>query len=211
MSDRSGDGFQIYTMKADGSDLVRITYGAGDDHDPTWSPHGRLLAYAGTEGIQVIDVHTEVVHEATGEGFARAPSFSHDGNRIAFSNGPDPREGAPQILEITWRQDVLDELTHIPGGAAHPSFSPNGRRIAFVATNSAALWLMDANGRRQHRVMKGGAVSSPTWSIDGRWIVFARGSGVRSIWGVHPDGTGLHRIVSVPGLSLDHPSWEHLS
>jgi Tol biopolymer transport system component len=211
MSDRSGDGHQLYTMNADGSGLVRVTSGPGDIHDPAWSPRGGLLAYAGTEGVQVIDVHTEVVHVATGASATRAPTWSRDARKIAFATGADPREGAPQIVVATWRVDVLDELTHISGGAAHPAWSPNGKKIAFVATNAAALWLMDADGRHQHALTRRGGVSAPAWSLDGKWIVFARGGAVRSIWAIHPDGTGLHLVLAVPGLSLDHPSWEQLS
>ena len=47
----------------------------------------------------------------------------------------------------------------------------------------------------------------PSWSPDGRWILF---SDYHAVYVVHPDGTGLRRITleSVPRLRyVDWPSW----
>jgi Tol biopolymer transport system component len=46
-SDRSGvsGGFEIYTVKIDGTDETRLTTSAGDDIDPSWSPDGSRIAF----------------------------------------------------------------------------------------------------------------------------------------------------------------------
>lgn len=40
--------FDVVTVKADGSGLVRITQDMGDNEDPTWSPDGRYLVFSST-------------------------------------------------------------------------------------------------------------------------------------------------------------------
>ena len=43
----SGAGYDIFVMKADGSNLVKLTSDPRDDRYPTWSPDGTKLAYRG--------------------------------------------------------------------------------------------------------------------------------------------------------------------
>ena len=44
MSERDGD-FEIYTMRADGSDDEQVTNESADDFNPSWSPDGRQLLF----------------------------------------------------------------------------------------------------------------------------------------------------------------------
>ncbi len=40
----------IYTMKADGTDLIRLTNHRGDEWFPTWSPDGEKIAFVSSRG-----------------------------------------------------------------------------------------------------------------------------------------------------------------
>src|SRR5687767_3515904 len=37
--------WEIYTMRADGSDMQRLTYDNAEDSTPSWSPNGQRLAF----------------------------------------------------------------------------------------------------------------------------------------------------------------------
>ena len=44
-SDRDGGNYDIYTMRADGKNAVRLTDYAGADRDPAWSPDGSKIVF----------------------------------------------------------------------------------------------------------------------------------------------------------------------
>ena len=45
-----GSQFDIYTIKPDGSDERRLTFGPGTKEHPRWSPDGRFLVYSSDQG-----------------------------------------------------------------------------------------------------------------------------------------------------------------
>ena len=100
-----------------------------------------------------------------------------------------------------------------------PSYSPSGKRIAFVrASEQSDLWTMNANGGHLRRLTWTKRIDEtyPAWSLDGKQIAFAvvspngeaRRAGVVGpavgIWVVGTDGHGLRRITS--GVDTN-PSW----
>ena len=115
--------------------------------------------------------------------------------RIAFDNFDD-------VWTIEADGTGLTRLTHSPGPDFDPSWSPNGRRIAFRSERSGEpeIWVMNADGTEQRRLAAG---LSPAWSPDGSLIAFAGESGGLSV--IRPDGTGLRALPHTEGG--EYPSW----
>ncbi len=69
-----------------------------------------------------------------------------------------------------------------------------GRSAVFFARE---VWVMNADGTGKRRVAANtGGDASPSWSPDGKKIVFSRNS--TDIWVVNADGTGQKRLTFTP-------------
>ncbi|HEY6456336.1 MAG TPA: hypothetical protein VIY90_13770 [Steroidobacteraceae bacterium] len=76
-----------------------------------------------------------------------------------------------------------------------------------IGPSSTDLYIANADGSDERRLLPNshGLDYDPSFSPDGRWIVFTserdpEGSGQADLWRVHPDGTGLERLTSSPAM-----------
>jgi serine/threonine protein kinase/dipeptidyl aminopeptidase/acylaminoacyl peptidase len=94
-----------------------------------------------------------------------------------------------------------------------PSFSPDGRRVAFESERSGdahEIWLAEADGSNSVQLTRGPGLTqgSPRWSPDGRHIAFdSQGeAGHWDIWTIDADGGSPRRLTQGPG-NENVPSW----
>lgn len=96
------------------------------------------------------------------------------------------------------------------GFSRSPSFSPDGRTVAFVSNLSGLpqVWTVPAAGGFPRMVTSfDDPVGGVEWSPDGSWIAFslAPGGGMNAqVYLVKPDGTGLRRLTD-GGKETGHP------
>jgi TolB protein len=89
-----------------------------------------------------------------------------------------------------------------------PSWSPDGRRIAF-AKGGSEIYTMNVDGTGLTRLTDNpGHDNRPTWSPDGSRIAFAsqRNGDDYQIYVMNADGTGLARLTFGPGQAVS-PVW----
>jgi Tol biopolymer transport system component len=183
---------------------------------PAWSPDGRSLAFQSTRTgrtqLYVIDVETCAVRPV-GDVRGYAPDWSPDGRRLVFRRF-DPDEDALWTAAVDG--SGLRRLT-TPRRASDmfPSWSRRRNVIAFDRANDSEpeierreLFVVQPDGRRLRRIVKGGWNITPEWSPDGRWIAWARSwRGNEQIWRMRPDGSRKTRLT--PGFANGDadPTW----
>jgi TolB protein len=129
--------------------------------------------------------------------------------RIAVSVGPHPHE---DVYVVNADGSGLRRLTNDPGADFDPSWSPDGRRIAYRhegggGDSAAEIEVMNANGsQKRNLTTRSGQDHSPAWSPDGRRIAFAsvRGGPLPSIWVMNADGSKQRRVSRLSG---EYPAW----
>ena len=144
-SGRDGNG-EIYVMAADGSAPRNLTRHEARDTKPAWSPDGRRIAFVSDrqgESEQGLLTNDIFVMNADGSGVeqltfsqrpirARDPAWSPDGSSIAF-NMLDA-EGSSEIYVLELSTGALWPVTDQDGVLWGPSWSPDGRWIAYIET-----------------------------------------------------------------------------
>lgn len=218
VSDRHDANFEIYVMNADGTGVTRLTNSSGVDAYPSWSKDGKRIVFASNRASGVPDdpdlLHLDIfVMNADGSGVTRItnsskaelmPSFSPDGKRIAFV-----REGAtPQITEIvTMNADGTGatEITSEGLFSITPAWAPGGKQLAF--SNQDGINVINADGSGLTTIVPGPDVYAPSWSDDGKLLVFQGGASPNeNVFSVRADGTAMTQLTFSPA-SDTYPSW----
>jgi len=174
-SDLGWDGYDLYVMNADGSNLRRLTRAHGWDATPAWSPDGEHIAFTSDQdgkdnpGIWLIAPDGTGPRRLSDQG-AR-PSWSPDGKKIAFmANG---------ICVMDADGTNIQRLTHRPGDVGHPDWSPDGSKIVFTVYDvdqpapgedegwhwdEHGIYVMDADGTNVQRLTAlRGNQGHPNW------------------------------------------------
>ena len=170
ISTRSGRFKELYAMDFDGSELRQLTRNQTINLSPAWSPDARSILFTsykdGKPKLYEIDVASGRDHLIpTGSGMVMGGSFSPDGREIAITrSGPN---GDSEILLISPEGSVLSRLTESQTINVSPSFSPDGRRLAFCSARNGSpqIYVMDTGGGQARRVsVRGSYNTQPVWS-----------------------------------------------
>ncbi|MCB0183413.1 MAG: PD40 domain-containing protein [Caldilineaceae bacterium] len=90
------------------------------------------------------------------------------------------------------------------GSDGQPSWSPDGKRIAYISKEDGnfEVYVVNSDGTNPVRVTSDPASDGlPVWSPDGRWLAFRSDRGGSwAIYIVRPDGSDLHKVVDADVL-----------
>jgi len=128
--------------------------------------------------------------------------------RVAFSAGTHPHT---DIYVVNTDGSALERLTSDPGAEFDPSWSPDGKRIAFRyqpgGDETADVHVINADGSGRKNLTRNAAMDySPAWSPDGSQIAFASSRSGRfpTTWVMNRDGSNPRRVGTVDG---EYPAW----
>jgi Tol biopolymer transport system component len=149
----AGGTFHIWTMHPDGSGLKQITSGHGDDREPRFSPDGKTIAFAsdrafkGSYDIWTVEVATGKLKQITSsDADEYKPNWSPDGAGLAFVSGVGIQAKSIEYIELaSEKQHTIVSVDPARARVDAPSFSPDGKRIAYVLFEGAGIFLDDAH------------------------------------------------------------------
>ncbi|MGH7223926.1 MAG: Tol-Pal system beta propeller repeat protein TolB [Gemmataceae bacterium] len=174
-SSRTGDP-EIWVSDAQGLVAHQITDFRGPDVSPTWNPKtGAQIAWVsgrtGLPQLYIMDADGSGVQRLTDGGYATSPSWSPNGQFIAFAWDRKYGPGAPggqdiYVMEIATKRWI--QLTHDTGRCDFPSWSPDGRHLVYANSpdgraDHTRIMTMLADGTHK-RVLTGPGADMPNWS-----------------------------------------------
>ncbi len=165
-----GDSQLVLLDGATGEEHARLTDTSSLATSPTWSPDGGTLAFVSdSQGgqPQIFSLHlaTGRLEQLTREGYNTNPEWSPAGGVIAFQR----QYGSSfAVMRLDLATGDVRRLTQGKGSAENPTFSPDGRFIAYTVTEgrSSRLWVMTADGSRPAPFggeTAGRSFLSPSW------------------------------------------------
>jgi len=213
-------GWEILMYSMDLNRVVSFPRYGGTNLSPAWSPDGTKLAFSssrsGDPEIYYVDQGGGGLKRLTSyKGPDVSPVWNRKtGAQIAWVSG---RTGLPQIYTMesdgTNEQRLTDE-----GYAVSPAWSPNGQFLLFSwirhygpgAPGGDDIYIMDITSKQWVQLTHdGGRNDFPTWSPDGRHVVFQSSrSGKEEIWTMLADGTNQKQLTSNGGNTQPNWSWK---
>ena len=211
----------LYIVRRDGLNMRRLTSMPGIEDGPRWSPDGTKILFRAIiddiSNIYTVNVDGTGLTNITAGlpedlGNRREPAWSPDGLRIAFI-------AARGMQHKVWMIDVdgsnLKQVTTDAGFDMTPTFSPDGKKIAFTRYSGAEMgddiMISSIKGGAPLRLALPGDQRNPAWSPDGKLIAVSGNAAVGQrtyIYTMRPDGTGLRlRTLNPAWYGAVGPAW----
>jgi TolB protein len=145
---------------------------------PRFSPDGNRIIFSlstnGASQIYTMDLRTRKTTQITTTNeIDTSPCYSPDGKYITFNSD---RGGSQQIYTMNADGSDIKRISFGTGRYATPVWSPRGDLIAFTKFDDQAfsIGVMKPDGSGERILSNGFLVEAPTWSPNGRVLMFYR-------------------------------------
>ena len=194
---------------------------------PRFSPDGKrvIMSYSdpeiGNSEIYIMELSTRKVSRVTNNpGIDVSPSFAPNGKQIVFNSDRGTRQ---HLYIMDTDGGNLKRISKGKGRYFTPVWSPRGDFIAFtkLENNKFYIGVMETNGKNERVISEAFHVEGPTWSPNGRYLMYYKQSEtfVDSEGNVKNGGesqlfmidlTGHHERQILTPLEGSDPAWSPL-
>ncbi|MDO8502887.1 MAG: hypothetical protein Q7S20_13700 [Gemmatimonadaceae bacterium] len=206
----------IRIVDSDGYNDRAITK-RGLSMSPAWHPRGDRVVYSkfleggGGTQLEEVGLTTGRTKTISGGGLNITPAYSHDGRYIVYASGSE--SGTDLMMVKVDSPAVVQRLTFGRGSDnGSPTFSPDGRQIAFFSSRSRypQIYTIDADGANLQLLtpFTPGVRSyraAPDWSPDGRAVAYEQQNGDFQVWMINVRDREPRRLTSEG--ENEGPSW----
>lgn len=199
-----GNRSNIYTMKADGTDLKRLTNNDGQYYGACFSPDGQHIAFYSDKAQKDEDIYimksdgTEMTRLTRDAGRNVTPGWAPDGSQLVFSSS---RGGGLQLYTMNADGTGQKQLTKAGSKLANyynPVWSPDGKKVVFFAQRDDfrdQIETVDLDGENQKVLTTiEGSNIFPSWSPDSKKILFTNERSSKAIYVMNADGSDVKRL-----------------
>ncbi len=175
----------LYVMNFDGTHIVNLTQDQALDSSGVWSPDGQQIAFAsnrnGRSHVFIMNADGSDVRDLTPKAFsADSPAWSPDGKQIAYIQAISNDGTTEEVYTVGVDTGVVHQLTNDSSPEYMPAWSPLGGTLVFYANTVSALgdqlgtdlYQLRLNVQGMQRLTGDHSATMPTWSPDGRQIVY---------------------------------------
>ncbi|MFZ6646720.1 Tol-Pal system beta propeller repeat protein TolB [Undibacterium sp. TJN25] len=184
----------------------------GSNSAPAWSPDGNKLAVSlsrdGLTQIYTVNADGSGLQRLTNtSGIDTEPQFSADGQYIYFLSD---RSGGPQIYRMNSSGGDVKRMTFNGGYNISPRISPDGKTLAYISRpdgRSFQLYAMDLASGQNQRLSDTTKDESPSFSPNGKYIMYATESGRRGTLAVVSVDGRVKQKLTIQAGDVREPTW----
>lgn len=215
----SGGVPKVYVLDIESGRQTLLGNFPGMTFAPRFSPDSRkvIMSYAnnGKTNIYEMDLATRRSKQLTNSSaIDTSPSYSPDGSQIVFNSD---RGGNQQLYIMDADGSNVHRISFGSGRYATPVWSPRGDYIAFtkMAGGQFYIGIMYPDGSGERLLASGYLVEGPTWSPNGRVLMYfrqdkPRGSKAAPVKLYSIDLTGYNERMIVTPADGSDPAWSPL-
>lgn len=201
----------VYVQDLTNRQRIVVANYRGSNSAPSWSPDGSRLAVAlsrtGYTQVYVVNADGGGLRQLTNtNGIETEPQFTPDGQTIYFTSD---RSGGPQIYRMSASGGEAQRVTFNGSYNISPRVSPDGKTLAYVSRREGRfqLYALDLATGQELRLSDTTKDESPSFSPNGRYIMYATESGQRGTLAVvSVDGRVKQRLTTQAG-DIREPTW----
>lgn len=166
-----GQDPNIYLLNFISNRLKKLTHRSSIESSASFSPDGRFITFisdrSGNPQVHIMELRTGKIEKLTRFNWCDSPRWSPRGEWIVFAGRIDKSDLNMDIFLVDITGLRIRRLTKDAGSNEDPSWSPDGRFIAFTSNRNGTrqIFVMDSDGSASHLISRiGGNSYTPGWS-----------------------------------------------